>query len=78
MKLLLIVLNKTEKLDELLEELIERGIKGATIFNSIGMARELGKTLKTILYSARFAICMIVTVQKARPLWLLRMNRSKL
>lgn len=46
MKLLLIVLNKTEKLDELLEELIERGIKGATIFNSIGMARELGKNIE--------------------------------
>ncbi len=43
MKLLLIVLNKTEKLDELLEKMMEKGIKGATIFNSTGMARELAK-----------------------------------
>ena len=43
MKLLLIVLNKTEKLDELLEKMMDKGITGATIFNSTGMARELAK-----------------------------------
>lgn len=43
MQLLLIVLNKTEKLEALLEELMENGISGATILNSTGMLRELAK-----------------------------------
>jgi len=43
MQLLLIVLNKIEKLDDLLEKLIEKGISGATILNSTGMVRQLAK-----------------------------------
>lgn len=43
MQLLLIVLNKTDKLDELLESLVEQGISGATILSSTGMLRELSK-----------------------------------
>jgi len=43
MQLLLIVLNKVEKLDRLLEKLMENGITGATILSSTGMARELAK-----------------------------------
>lgn len=41
MKLVLIVLNKVEVLDELLEDFVENGIHGATIINSTGMASEL-------------------------------------
>ena len=41
MKLFIIVLNKVDKLDYLLEELGEAGISGATIINSTGMAHEL-------------------------------------
>lgn len=41
MKLFVIVLNKVDKLDSLLEELGEAGISGATIMNSTGMAHEL-------------------------------------
>ena len=41
MKLFVIVLNKVDKLDSLLEELGEAGISGATIINSTGMAHEL-------------------------------------
>ena len=37
----MIVLNKVNKLDHLLEELGEAGISGATIINSTGMAHEL-------------------------------------
>lgn len=40
-QLLLLVLNRVEKLDDLLEALAEQGITGATILSSIGMAREL-------------------------------------
>lgn len=43
MQLLLIVLNRVEKLDALLEKLFEQGISGATILNSTGMARQLSK-----------------------------------
>lgn len=41
MKLLFLVLNKTEKLDEVLTGFAKNGIKGATIIDSMGMARLL-------------------------------------
>ena len=37
MKLLLIVLNSTENLEEVLEGLIEVGVTGATVVDSVGM-----------------------------------------
>ena len=37
MKLLFIVLNSTEKLEEVLEGLIEVGVTGATVVDSVGM-----------------------------------------
>ncbi len=43
MKLILIVLNKVEKLDDFLEGLMDQGISGATILNSTGMVKELAK-----------------------------------
>ena len=41
MKLLILVLSKTEKLDELLTEFANRNISGATVLDSMGMARLL-------------------------------------
>lgn len=41
MKLVTIILNKTECLDELLEEFTENKIPGATIIDSRGMVQEL-------------------------------------
>jgi len=41
MKLLIFVLNKTEKLDEILTEFARINIRGATILESAGMARLL-------------------------------------
>ena len=46
MQLLLIVLNRVEKLDELLENLMDNGFSGATILNSTGMMRELAKNME--------------------------------
>ena len=43
MQLLVIVLNKTELLEELLAALEENGFRGATILDSRGMASELGE-----------------------------------
>ena len=43
MQLLLIVLNKVEKLDDLLESFMEQGFIGATILSSNGMMKELAK-----------------------------------
>jgi nitrogen regulatory protein PII len=39
MKLLTIVLNTEEKLEEVLEGLIETGVTGATVVDSVGMGR---------------------------------------
>jgi hypothetical protein len=41
MQLLLLVLNQVDKLDDLIDALIIKGISGATIWDSIGMLREL-------------------------------------
>jgi len=58
MQFLLIVLNKVEMLDPLLEKLMQHNVKGATILNSTGMIRELSKHSEDIpLFGAlRFLI----------------------
>lgn len=43
MKLLILILNKVEKLEEVLEGLIEIGITGATIIDSVGMGHILSE-----------------------------------
>jgi hypothetical protein len=44
MQFMVMVLNKVEVLDALLERLMGNGICGATILNSTGMVRELAKS----------------------------------
>ena len=46
MELLVFVLNNIEKLDELLIELSNSGLKGATILNSMGMASSIYNSKK--------------------------------
>jgi nitrogen regulatory protein P-II 1 len=41
MKLLFVALNSTEKLEEVLEGLVEVGVTGATVVDSVGMGRLL-------------------------------------
>lgn len=43
MKLLILVLNKVEKLEEVLEGYLEVGISGATIIDSVGMGHILSE-----------------------------------
>lgn len=43
MKLLIIILNKVEKLEEVLEGFIEIGITGATVIDSVGMGHILSE-----------------------------------
>jgi nitrogen regulatory protein P-II 1 len=43
MKLLIVILNKVEKLEEVLEGFIEIGITGATVIDSIGMGHILSE-----------------------------------
>lgn len=58
LQLLLIVLNKVEKLDELLEAFLDKGFSGATILNSTGMVSELAKNIENypIFSSLRYII----------------------
>ena len=58
MQLLVLVLNKTECLEELLERFVEINVKGATIIESTGMARALhdGGSTGSILGSLRSLI----------------------
>ena len=43
MKLLVLILNKVEKLEEVLEGFIEIGVTGATVIDSIGMGHIISK-----------------------------------
>ena len=52
MKMLIFVLNDIGKLDELLIELSKRGLRGATIINSIGMARSIYKSKSSNTYES--------------------------
>jgi nitrogen regulatory protein PII len=58
LQLLLIVLNKVEKLDDLLETLLEEGYSGATIINSTGMISKMAKHMENypIFGSLRFLV----------------------
>ena len=42
MKLLVVVLNANDKLEEVLEGLIETGVTGATVVDSVGMGSIIG------------------------------------
>lgn len=72
MQLLLFVLNKVDLLDPLLEKMMEQGVRGATILNSTGMARELAKnedfpffgTLRSLLDPDREESRTVFTVLK--------------
>ena len=52
MKALVFVLNDISKLDELLIELSKNGLRGATIINSIGMARSIYKSKSSNTYES--------------------------
>lgn len=43
MKLLVLILNKVEKLEEVLEGFLEEGVTGATIIDSVGMGHFLSE-----------------------------------
>lgn len=60
MQLLLIVLNRVEKLDEILEKLMQHGFTGATIINSTGMMKEIAKNIENypIFGTLRYLIDM--------------------
>ena len=53
MRLLVLILNKVELLDELLTAFTDCGIQGATILTSTGMARELARRLDGGLAATR-------------------------
>ncbi len=52
MKLLVFVLNNINKLDDLLVELSKKGLSGATIINSIGIAQSLYKSKNSNTYES--------------------------
>jgi nitrogen regulatory protein PII len=53
LRLLFFVLNKTEKLDEVLSEFANNNINGATVIESVGMARVLNNKDLPMLASLR-------------------------
>ncbi len=56
MQLLVLVLNKTEYLDDILKQLLDIGIRGATILESTGMARTLDRDEMSIFGSLRMVV----------------------
>jgi len=49
MKLLILILNKVEKLEEVLEGFLEIGISGATVVDSVGMGHILSEEVPIFL-----------------------------
>ncbi|MGD2245437.1 MAG: P-II family nitrogen regulator [Candidatus Aminicenantes bacterium] len=76
MKLLVLILNKVEKLEEVLEGFIEVGISGATIIDSVGMGHILSEEVP-IFAGLRFmfagakphnkTILSVITEDKEEP-----------
>jgi nitrogen regulatory protein PII len=67
MKLLLVVLNSADKLEEVLEGLIETGVTGATVVDSVGMGHimediPLFAGMRSVFRSARPRNNMIFSV----------------
>lgn len=56
MQLLVLILNKKECLEVLLDTLIEAGVKGATVLESTGMARIVGEDTRSMFGSIRMLI----------------------
>ncbi len=56
MQLLVLILNKKECLEGLLDALIEAGVKGATVLESTGMARIVGEDTRSMFGSIRMLI----------------------
>ena len=56
MQMLVLVLNKTEKMDDILKALLDIGIRGATILESTGMARALDRDELSIFGSLRMVV----------------------
>ena len=56
MQMLVLVLNKTEKLDDILKALLDIGVRGATIIDSTGMARALDRDELSIFGSLRMIV----------------------
>ena len=56
MQLLVLVLNKTELLEEVLKALLDIGVRGATILESTGMARQLDRDELSIFGSLRMVV----------------------
>ena len=76
MKLLILILNKAEKLEEVLEGFIEVGITGATVIDSVGMGHILSEEVP-IFAGLRFmfagakphnkTIFSVITEDKEKP-----------
>ena len=70
MQCLMIVLNKVELLETLLQRFMDNGICGATIINSTGMIKELAKTCEN--YPIFGTIRLFVDRKENRPYSLYR------
>ncbi len=70
MKLVLLVLNKVEKLDDFLEGLAEHGITSATIVNSTGMVKELSKKSNEYPIFASINILLDLDHQESKTIFI--------
>lgn len=67
MQVLFLVLNRTEYLETLLERLLESGIHGCTVLDSMGMMRVIDKSGMTCPCSGRCGSSLTRPGKAARP-----------
>lgn len=69
MQLLVLVLNKTECLEELLERFVDINVKGATIIESTGMARALSEGGGTASFLGKLSYFINPERQESRTIF---------
>lgn len=70
MKLLMLVLNNVDKLEKLLHDLSEGGIKGATVIDSTGMAKVLSHCDKEISFLGSLSIFLDPDREKNKTIFI--------
>lgn len=70
LQLLLIVINKVDKFDELLETFLEKGFSGGTILHSTGMVSELEKHMEDLPIFGSFRYMIDLNREESKTLFM--------
>ena len=76
MQCLMIVLNKVELLETLLQRFMDNGICGATIINSTGMIKELAKTCENYPIFGTIRLCVDPERKESKTIFIVQKDEQ--